>query len=55
MYVCMPSFDGVVRDHDCSMMMCFYVYMYVCLSLSDRVIKDHSSGGMISYVGEWHE
>jgi len=34
---------------------CLYVYMYVCMSLFDRVTRDHSRGGMIAYVGEWHE
>ena len=29
--------------------------MYVCMSLFDRVLSDHDCGGMIAYVGEWHE
>jgi len=31
------------------------VYIYVSMSLSNRVIRNCSCGGMIAYVGEWHE
>jgi len=29
--------------------------MYVSMSLSDKIVRDHYYGGLISYVGEWHE
>ena len=31
--------------------MCIYVFM----SLFGIVVRDHSYGGMITYVGEWHD
>jgi len=37
------------------MLMTIYVCIYVSMSLYDRVVKYCSCGGMISYVGEWHE
>ena len=30
-------------------------YIYVSMSLIDRIVRDHSCGGMIAYVGKWHE
>ena len=53
MYVCMLFPDRVVSDHDSFILM--IIYMYVCMSLSYRVVRDSSCGGMISYVGKWHE
>ena len=38
-----------------SIYVCVYVCMYVCMSLSDTVIRNYPCGGMITYVGEWHE
>ena len=36
-----------------------FTYMYVCIhvsmSLSNKVARDNSCGGMIAYVGEWHD
>ena len=37
------------------MIIIIYVCMYVSMSLSDRVIRNFPCGGMIAYVGEWHE
>jgi len=37
----------------------YYSRMYVCvhvsMSRSNRVIRNHSCGGMIAYIGKWHE
>ena len=36
--------------------MIMFIYMYVCIYvLFDRVFRVHSCGGLIAYVGEWHE
>ena len=49
MYVCLCMILSQILYVD------FYICIYVSMSLHDRVFKDHSCGGMISYVGEWHE
>jgi len=43
------------KDDDCFMLMIIDVCIYVAMSFFDKVVKDHSYGGMIAYVGEWHE
>jgi len=39
--------------------MLMFMYMYVCIhasmSLSHMVVRDHYCGGMLAYVGEWHD
>ena len=37
------------------MLIIISVCMYESMSLSNKAFKYHSCGGLISYVGEWHE
>lgn len=54
MYVCDSLLENIMI-----FLMLMFMYMYFCIhvsmSLSTKVLKDHSYGGMITFVGEWHD
>ena len=54
MFICtyVYMYDDDLRDH-------YYFMVYVCVHVSmlllGNVVRDHSCGGMIAYIGEWHD